>query len=387
LYVRLLNLTHRIKFVIDVVGRYLTRVDRIGNDLKAVFIRTYCWALIHNGRYREAVAVQQSSETADRGTALAYKLSISALISPTPLHDFEIVKQDALTLLSETTDAYFQNAVRWTIGYIELTIGRINEARNSARELMEVGQLLNDPRSTGYGLLLLSHIAVMSGSYAEGLEYSEQSLNVAITPTDKIYASLSKASALVALGRNEEGMMLLEESRRHCDTDGDVFALDQSNLLLGVCKILQGRLADGIHVIENGIFKTEKDGYKTMADLERLFLADVYLQIMTGGDKKVPLPKVQLPTLLRNLPILLKVMFTGGPRIRALITRVLENPHFDPAGHQVGRAKMILGLLYKTKKKRALALQHLTEARRILSQFGQTPILARVDTALVELEQ
>jgi hypothetical protein len=48
---------------------------------------------------------------------------------------------------------------------------------------------------------------------------------------------------------------------------------------------------------------------------------------------------------------------------------------------------MILGLLYKTKKKRALALQHLAEANRILSQFGQTPILARVETALAELGQ
>ena len=40
---------------------------------------------------------------------------------------------------------------------------------------------------------------------------------------------------------------------------------------------------------------------------------------------------------------------------------------------------MILGLLYKAKKKRALAVQHLIEAKRILSQFGQTPILARVE--------
>jgi hypothetical protein len=53
----------------------------------------------------------------------------------------------------------------------------------------------------------------------------------------------------------------------------------------------------------------------------------------------------------------------------------------------VGRAKMILGLLYKAKKKPALAFEHLTEARRILSQFGQTPILTRVDTALGELKQ
>ncbi len=48
---------------------------------------------------------------------------------------------------------------------------------------------------------------------------------------------------------------------------------------------------------------------------------------------------------------------------------------------------MILGLLYKIKRRRALALEHLTEAKRILSRFGQTPILARVDAALAELGQ
>jgi hypothetical protein len=46
---------------------------------------------------------------------------------------------------------------------------------------------------------------------------------------------------------------------------------------------------------------------------------------------------------------------------------------------------MLLGLLYKAKKQRALAAQHLTEARRILSPFGQTPVLAKLDAALAEL--
>ena len=146
--------------------------------------------------------------------------------------------------------------------------------------------------------------------------------------------------------------------------------------------MLRGRIADGLRVIERAIPKAEKDGYKTIADFHRLYLAEVYLQIMMGGDKKVP-----LPILLRNLPILFKVMLTGDSRIRALTTRVLENPHFDPAGFHVGHAKMILGLLCKSKKKRALAVQHLSEAKRVLSRFGQTPALARVDTALAELKQ
>ena len=89
-------------------------------------------------------------------------------------------------------------------------------------------------------------------------------------------------------------------------------------------------------------------------------------------------------TLLKNLPILLKVMATASSRIRMLTTLILQNPHFDPSGHHVGHAQLILGLLYKTKKKHAVAVQHLSEAKRILSQFGQTPILARVEAALAE---
>ena len=163
---------------------------------------------------------------------------------------------------------------------------------------------------------------------------------------------------------------------------GDVAQLDRFEVLVGICKMLRGRIADGLRVIERAIPKAEKDGYKTIADFHRLYLAEVYLQIMMGGDKNVP-----LPTLLRNLPKLLKVKFTATSRIRGLTTRVLENLHFDRAGFHVGRAKMVLGLLYKSKKKRGLAVQHLSEAKRVLSQFGQTPALARVDTALAELNQ
>jgi hypothetical protein len=125
----------------------------------------------------------------------------------------------------------------------------------------------------------------------------------------------------------------------------------------------------------------ERDGYRGVADWYRLFLAEVYLQIIAGNDR----PPVA--TLLKNLPVLLKVMTTASSRVPALMTRILENPRFDPTGHHVGHVKLILGLLYKAKKKRSLAIQHLTEAKRIFSQFGQTPILARVETALAELGQ
>ena len=156
---------------------------------------------------------------------------------------------------------------------------------------------------------------------------------------------------------------------------------------LVVCKILQGNIRDGLRLIEEAILRREKEGYRAMADLSRLNLAEIYLQIIAGNEKPPYRPFRNLPTLLRNLPILVRVMMTAPSRIPDLLKRVLANPHFDPAGHHIGRAQMILGLFYKVKKKRALALQHLTEAKRILSQFGQTPILGRVETALAQLRK
>jgi hypothetical protein len=272
------------------------------------------------------------------------------------------------------------------IGFEEAVRGRMNDARDAARELMQVGRLLNDPRSTVVGLCLLSIIALWSGSYAEALEYSEQSLAVAVTPVDRNFSTAFKLYAMVALRRTEEGAMLLEAYRRRCVADGLIEQLNRTDTIFGVCKILQGNIGDGLRLIEEAILRREKEGFLDMADWSRLSLAEFYLQIIAGNEKP-PLPTLlrNLPTLLRNLPILVRVMLTAPSRIPDLLKRVLANPHFDPAGHHIGRAQMILGLFYKVKKKRALALQHLTEAKRILSQFGQTPILARVDTALAEL--
>jgi hypothetical protein len=80
------------------------------------------------------------------------------------------------------------------------------------------------------------------------------------------------------------------------------------------------------------------------------------------------------------------MMVTAPSRIRALSAQVLDNEQVDPNGFYAGKSEMLLGLLYMAKKKRALALQHLIAAERVLSQFGRTPVLARVQTALSELK-
>jgi hypothetical protein len=244
---------------------------------------------------------------------------------------------------------------------------------------MHIGQRVRDPRSTGLGLWLLGSIAIVSDSYAEALEYSEQAFAVVITQYDRLATLAGRAIALVMLRRTEEAAPQLQKLRRCCLATGFHYPLIGSDPAGGVCKVLQGNISAGIRDIEAAIVRRKNEGYRAAADWYGGFLCEVYLEIIASNER------LPIPVLLKNLPVILRVWLTGSSRIRVLAAQIMENPLFDRAGQHIGRAQMILGLLYKTKKDHVLALQHLTEAKWIFSQFGQSPILTRVETALAEL--
>jgi hypothetical protein len=387
-YVLLLNHNDQVKVTIDVIERYLTRIDRLGDDTRLIIIRFfYVFALIFNARYRDAVAVQRETspkaerlgDSRSKAYSLAGEIFSSTMSAPKPLDEFERVKREALKAASDTDDIYIQFWTRIAIGWDELHRGLMTEARDSARESIHVGRRLGDPRSTGGGLAILTWIALLSDCCAEAVDYSEQALSIAIAPQDRNTALIGKGSALALLRQTNAGMDLLEPQRSRCVVDGDLYRLVSTDGPTAVCKVLQGDIGGGIHLLEQAIARNEKEGYRAAADWTCLYLCEVYLQII-GGNEKPP-----FVILLKNLPTLVKVMVTG--RSRSLMARFLENPQFHPNGHFSGRAQMTLGLLCKIEKKRALAIEHLTEAKRILSAFGQSPMLSRLETALAELKQ
>lgn len=170
------------------------RIGRLGDDPRFVLIRhQYVFALLWNSRYREAAAMQRElspmaarlGDSRSRAYALAGDIHVSTIVAPKSLNEFETLKREAIEATSGIADAYIQNWIRFVIGWEEPHRGRMNDARDWARELMRVGHLLNDPRSTGLGFYLSTWIALISDAYAEALEYSEQSLRLAAVPLDR----------------------------------------------------------------------------------------------------------------------------------------------------------------------------------------------------------
>jgi hypothetical protein len=180
-----------------------------------------------------------------------------------------MLKRETMKVVSDTTDAYIQNWSRLLIGWQEINGGRVNEAREVARELMRYGSSVDDPRSTGLGLWLLTWIALFADSNVEALEYSEQSSAVAITPFDRYAAIVAKGCALVALRRAGEGAIVLEEVRSHLVADGCLYLVEAVDPNLGVANVLRGDISAGIRMLDEWILGEEEKGHRFGADLRQ----------------------------------------------------------------------------------------------------------------------
>ena len=277
---------------------------------------------------------------------------------------------------AEIRDAYMQSTIRFLVGWDEFHRGRMAKAYQAAEDVILVGRQVNDPRSVGYGMSIRAWIALTSDDYLGALNFAETGLTTVLTPFDRATANNAKIISLVLLER-PNALELLQSWIKECVTNQWRYHLTAPEGILGIAWAIRGNLSRGIRQTESTILRREQKGCRTAADWLRLFLCEIYLEIISG--KKKPPARV----VLRNILTIIVVTFTARKRITRLIAQARKSPHFDPNGHHIGRCEMILGL--QAKKKRGLAVQHLTEARRITSQFGPSPMLVKIEAALAEL--
>jgi tetratricopeptide (TPR) repeat protein len=389
-YMLLQNALGKVRSVVDIADKFAARLHNLGDSTQTVLVvHQKVFALCFMTKFQTALAeqanimrmVERLGDGRSRAYALSSEILISSAVAPKTLIELEPLVRAALEAASTTEDAYIGSVVRWVIAIDEIGRGRMRIAREIAEEMSAIGRHLNDPRPMGMGMGILGWIALASDDYGKALNYAEECLRIAYTPQERMNALGVKGAALAFLRRLEEGQLVLSDIRRQLIELNWRYELTLLDSAFGVLTVLNGKIGDGIRIIESVIARAHRDKWRGAEDWAKLFLCEVYLEIMFPKDKP------SLGLLLKNIPILVKISLVGRSSIEMLISQVRSNPQYDHSGHHIGRAEMILGLLYKGKRKRALAVQHLSEAKRILSQFGETPILARVDTALAELVQ
>jgi hypothetical protein len=381
------NISLRVKTIIEVTTRFRPNLNRSGDSRHHVLIlHHYISSLVWTARYRDALGVQQElsamarrlGEPKSMAYALVSELHVSTYCAPISIEAFQAKRREAEAALTSVDDAYLHYFYSGILAWDEVNRGRIREARAAVERLMAIGVSMNDPRSVGYAAAMKAMIAILSDNYEAGLEFADVGISMSRAPFERAIGTSARNIALVLI--NEPGA--LDEVGGYiakCAENGWMLALSGPENLWGVALASNGRIQEGLGYIEQTIARREKEGYRACADWCRTYLCEVYLNILSGG------AEASLGLLLRNFRALSWVMMFGAKRIEALIEHVRSNPQCDPNGHYIGRAEMILGLLYKAKKKKALAAEHLSEARRIAGAFGPSPMLTRIEAALAEL--
>jgi class 3 adenylate cyclase len=382
-----LNISLRVGPMIALAEQVRTTLARIGDSRDHVhFLHHHVASLLWNGRYFDALGVRRElSAMATRlgdpesiAYALVSELAVSCYCEPLSNADFEGRRREAEAALSRLDDAYLQNFFFAHMGWNEICRGRVSAAHQASDRLIAVGMATQDPRSLGYGTAMKALIAMITADYQKVLELSEQTLAVSRAEFERAIAAASKHVALVPLGA-PGAVAEVERYVGFCAEKGWTLFLSTPDTMLGVGHAMEGRIGEGLRHIETSIARREREGYQTAADWYRLFLCEIYLQILAGEGG------ASLGVLLRNIRSVTSAVLFGRGRIASLIEKVRSNPQFDADGHHIGHAEMILGLLYKIKNSRTLALRHLTEARRIVAPFGPSPMLSRIEAALEEL--
>lgn len=381
------NISLRVKTVIDLAGTVRPILQQVGdNRHHALFLHHYVSCLVCNGKYHEAHWVQQEltdmakrlRDPASRAYAMVNELSVSIYHSPIDNARFEARKKEIEAALEQIDDAYIQNFFLATVGWNELTRGRVARAHATSDQMIALGKSKNDPRALGYGKAMKALIAMVSDDHELALKMAEEARKESQVEFELAIAEAARVGAMVPLEK-PGAMEVVQEHIKDCEEKGWTLFTFGPATMLGVAYALKGQVAEGLRQIEDAIQKRTDEGTMVSADWARLFLCEMYLAILTGeggGSFKV---------LVLNFWSILMVMLFGEKRLKAMIEQVRANPQFDEKGHYIARCDMIIGLLYKAKKKKAQAKDHLTKARVIVETAGQSPMLKRIDAALADL--
>jgi hypothetical protein len=178
-------------------------------------------------------------------------------------------------------------------------------------------------------------IALTSDDYSAALKFAETGIAIARAPIDHANALTAKYSALVLL-RRPEAFSKLRDWMQQCAANGWGYMLVAGEGLYGITLLLRGQISGAILWMKQSTSRREREGYRAAADWYRLFLCEMYLEIISRKER--PPAKV----LVSNMLTLAAVMFTAEKRICALVDRVRQNSQFDSSGHYVGRCEMIL---------------------------------------------
>lgn len=278
-------------------------------------------------------------------------------------------------------DGYISNWAHFAVAFDYMSRGLMNEARDWAWKLMADGRERDDRRGIGMAHWLLCWVNIVDARYEDAIANAEESLRTAIAPFDRNSALAGSATENIFLGHPIDGLTQLEEVRRWTSGTDFLYLERASTGGIAAAYVLTGRLREGMALLARAIDACDKNGDRGNACWSRIFLAEIYIEILVARQK------VGLGVLLKNLGTILRGKLFGARLARALLEEAGQHPQLHDQGTLRARIDMDLGLLHKITRRRGLAREYLEKARGPAELQGSVLMVGKIDAALAELRQ
>ena len=263
---------------------------------------------------------------------------------------------DASTTTSFAIRLYF--FVTWDYIYR----GLVKDARAIAIRLIASGESSGDPRAIGFANWILGWINVISGSPEAALVYADECLRLAIAPFDRLQGEVIEPSPRSSPAARVRDWPRSRRSTPNFERLGALYNVLEGPR--GVALIETGRISEGIRLIERTIAAREAAGDRSLAAFTRILLAEVYIEILSGGGK------ASAATVLRNLPALAARPAPGrAPGQRASGEGGVA-PQLSDRGAAGARIDFGRGRLFAMRGKPAQARACFERARDIADEQG-----------------
>jgi len=248
------------------------------------------------------------------------------------------------------------------IGWAYCFKGEVKKALATGEVLLEYGQSHSSIRRLVMGLVVMAYGHALDADFTSGIQYCTKAIEVSMDPSYTQAARFFLAMNYLSNGQIQEAKDVSQQGISFCEQFGGELFETFYKLFLGASLILEGRIEQGLKIIEEVQQSYLESGAKATYMSSELILGNMYLLM---ADKAAP---GKLTTAENHF------------------NKTIEIAREIGAKGFMGRAYLSLGLLHSAKSEKARARECFSTATELFEQCENETYLRQAREALASLE-
>jgi class 3 adenylate cyclase/tetratricopeptide (TPR) repeat protein len=264
------------------------------------------------------------------------------------------------------------------LAFVYTFMGLPQKALECGKILLEHGRKYSNSRSNVMGHYSMSMGYAMAGNFEACIKSSRQAVAVSKDPFYSKFPAIAMNLAYAMDGQFDKAMESQQELVEFCEKYEVGELLVYENIIRGAAMVASGRMDQGLKIIEESRQISAKNQRKTPLAVSEYVLGMIYSQIATG-------PKPNLSIMAKNIGFLIKNVPSASKKAEEHYQKAIELSEEIGANGYRGISHLGLGQFYQAKKKTDQAGQYIGKAIEILEECQAEQYLKKAKQALASL--